>query len=155
MRTDKESGFHNPGRLIDGDLELILIEKAAADPIKGFVPAYKFEMRIVGTKKRIGSIELRVGNTERVIRYDGHFGYGVDPEYRGCRYAARSLRLLFPLARKHEIDPVWVTCDPDNRASRRTCEIAGGRLVEVVDLPEDTDHYREGERKKCRYRFDL
>jgi predicted acetyltransferase len=50
---------------------------------------------------------------------------------------------------------VWITCDPDNIASRKTCELAGARLVEIVDLPEDTDMYREGMRQKCRYRIDV
>lgn len=39
--------------------------------------------------------------------------------------------------------------------SRRTCEIAGGKLIEIVDLPKDNDQYLEGDRQKCRYRFDL
>jgi hypothetical protein len=44
---------------------------------------------------------------------------------------------------------------PDNIASRRTFELAGAKFVEIVDLPEDTDMYQEGERQKCRYRIDL
>jgi hypothetical protein len=27
--------------------------------------------------------------------------------------------------------------------------------VEIVDLPEETDMYQEGERQKCRYRLNL
>lgn len=60
-----------------------------------------------------------------------------------------------PLARHHEMTELWVTCNPDNIASRRTCELAGGVLVEIVDLPEDIDMYQEGERRKCRYRFGM
>ena len=41
-------------------------------------------------------------------------------------------------------------------ASRRTCERAGGRLVEIIDIPPRiTDLRQRGERQKCRYRFDL
>ena len=87
--------------------------------------------------------------------YGGHIGYGVLPRYRGHRYAARACKLLFPLARRHGLNPLWITCNPDNIASRRTCELAGGKLVEIVDLPEDIDMYQAGERQKCRYRFDL
>jgi tagatose 1,6-diphosphate aldolase len=50
---------------------------------------------------------------------------------------------------------LWITCNPYNIASRRTCELAGGELVEIVDLPKDTDMHQRGERKKCRHRFDL
>ncbi len=147
--------FHNPGKLIDGDLELVLAEKHPGDPAIGYVPAYKFKMRLVGQEKEIGRIELRIGNTNRIVMYGGHIGYGVAPEHRGHRYAARACRLLLPLARSHGLKTLWITCNPDNVASRRTCELAGAKFVEIVDLPEDIDMYQEGERQKCRYRLDL
>jgi predicted acetyltransferase len=147
--------FHNPGRLVDEDLELVLVEKYPGDPAINYVPAYKFEMRLAGKDKKIGQIDLRIGNTTSIVMYGGHIGYGVNPEYRGQRYAARACKLLFPLARSHGLETLWITCNPDNIASRRTCELAGGTLVEIVDLPEESDMYQEGERQKCRYRFDL
>ena len=112
-------------------------------------------MRITGTKLKIGTIDFRVGNTINLIMYAGHFGYDVARQHQGNRYAARSCRLLFPLAKKHQINPLWITCNPDNIASRRTCKIAGGKLVEIVELPPDNDQYHKGDRHKCRYRFDL
>ena len=147
--------FLDPGKLIDDDLELVLVERKPGDPEKEFVPGYKFEMRLKGKNTKVGQIDLRIGNIDKIVKYGGHIGYGVDEMYRGHRYATRSLRLLFPLAVKHGLDPLWVTCNPENMASRRTCEIAGGRLVEIIDLPPDNDMYKEGEQRKCRYRFDL
>jgi predicted acetyltransferase len=147
--------FHDPGKLIDKDLELVLVEKYPGDPAIGYVPAYKFRMTLVGQDKEIGHIELRVGSTNHIVMYGGHMGYGVVPEHRGHRYAARACRLLLALAASHALETIWITCNPDNTASRRTCELAGAELVEIVDLPEDTDMYREGERRKCRYRLDL
>jgi len=87
--------------------------------------------------------------------YEGHLAYGVLPEFRGHHYAARACRLLLPLARSHGMTELWVTCNPDNWASRRTCELAGAVLVDTVDLPEDIDMYQEEERQKCRYRLGL
>jgi tagatose 1,6-diphosphate aldolase len=147
--------FRDPGKLIDNDLELVLVEKYPGDPAINYVPAYKFRMSLVGQEEEIGHIELRVGNTNDIAMYGGHIAYGVEPDYRGRRYAARACRLLFPLARSHGLTELWITCNPDNIASRRTCELAGAKLVEIVDLPEDTDMYQEGERQKCRYRIDL
>lgn len=147
--------FRDPGRLIDGELELVLVEEYRGDAAKEYVPAYRFKMRLVGQDEDIGRIELRVGNTEHLIMYAGHIGYGVNPEHRGHRYAARACRLLLPLARSHGLRTIWITCNPDNAASRRTCELAGAEFVEIVALPEDTDMYQEGERRKCRYRLDL
>lgn len=147
--------FRNPGKLIDKELELVLVERYPGNPAINYVPAYKFKMTLVGQDEEIGRIELRVGNTDHVVMYGGHVGYGVTPEHRGHRYAARACRLLLPLARSHGLKAIWITCNPENVASRRTCELAGAELVEIVDLPEDTDMYQEGERQKCRYRIDL
>ena len=59
------------------------------------------------------------------------------------------------LAKKHGMDYLYITCNPENTASRKTCEYAGGVLEGVVDVPEDNDMYQRGERKKCIYRFVL
>ena len=147
--------FHDPGELVDEDLELVLIETSQADPIKGFVPQYKFRMTQVGKDEGIGHIHLRIGDTEHVVMYAGNVGYGVNAEHRGHRYAARGCRLLMDLARRHGLKELWITCNPGNVASRRTCELAGAEFFEVVDLPEDTDMYQRGERQKCRYRLEL
>jgi predicted acetyltransferase len=147
--------FLDPGILIDDDLQLILVENAPGDPAIGYVPAYKFKMTQVGQDEEIGHIDLRIGNTNHIVMYGGHIGYGTEPAHRGHRYAARACKLLLPLARSHGLETIWITCNPDNIASRRTCEILGCTLVEIVDLPAYTDMYRDGERQKCRYRLDL
>jgi tagatose 1,6-diphosphate aldolase len=157
--TQKESKamfeFQDPGRLIDGELELVLVEQYPGDPAINYVPAYKFKMTLAGHDEGIGRIDLRIGNTNHLVMYGGHIGYHVAPEHRGRHYAARACKLLVPLARSHGLETIWITCNPDNLASRRTCELAGAQFVEIVDLPEDTDMYKEGERQKCRYRLDL
>lgn len=130
-------------------------EKVPGNPTINYVPTYRFDMRRVGQDEAIGQIELRVGNTYNLIMYGGHLAYRVEPEHRGHRYASRACRLLLPLARRHGLTTLWITCNPENIASRRTCELAGAEFVETVDLPEDIDRYQEGERQKCRYRLDL
>lgn len=147
--------FREPGELTDGDLRLVLVKTLPPDPEKELVPAYEFEMRHTKSNETLGHISLRIGSTDRIVKYGGHLGYDVLPEHRGHHYAARSCRLLFPFAGQHGMSILWVTCNPDNIASRRTCEIAGGTFIEIVDLPEDNDQYQSGERQKCRYKLEL
>jgi predicted acetyltransferase len=151
---NNEFAFLNPNKLTDNDLELVLIKKVPADEKKGYFPAYEFEMNNAKTAEVMGHIHLRIGNNENT-KYGGHIGYEVIEKFRGNHYAARSLKLLFPLANQHGINPLWITCNPENVPSRKTCELAGGKLIEIVDIPEENEQYQKGERKKCRYRFDF
>lgn len=143
--------FMETGVLSDGELELRLALNAPGD--KDTVPAYHFDLRL--GQRRIGGIRFRVASTPDIKLYAGNLGYNVDPEFRGRRFAERACRLLIPLARAHRFDHLWITCDPDNHASRITCERLGAVLVETIVLPEDLDMYQDGEREKCRYRLDL
>lgn len=147
--------FRDPRPLVDGELELELVERYPGDLEKGYVPAYRFHMRLPGHEGPIGIVELRVGDTEPLRRYSGHIGYRVNPSHRGHRYAMRACRLILPLARRHGMQELWITCNPDNIASRRTCELLGAELVEIVDVPPDEEMYERGDRQKCRYRLAL
>jgi predicted acetyltransferase len=145
--------FLNPGSLQDDDLRLVLYE--TAPPIGARAPTYRFHMRRAYDAERIGRIELRLANTEDILLYVGHIGYNVDAPHRGHHYAARACRLLMDLARRHGYTELWITCDPDNIASRRSCEIAGADFVSIVAVPEDHPFYKAGSQAKCRYRLDL
>jgi tagatose 1,6-diphosphate aldolase len=118
-------------------------------------PAYHFWMRLAPeTEISIaGTIGLRVGRSADLEMYLGHIGYHVFPPARGNHYAERACRLLFPLARAHGLRTLWITCNPDNAASRRTCERLGGELIDIVALPANHVLYQRGERSKCRYRI--
>jgi tagatose 1,6-diphosphate aldolase len=129
------------------------------DPAKNRVPAYHFWMRVATEPlckiSIVGHIGLRIGSTTDLERYFGHIGYNVYVPARGRHFAERACRLLFPLARAHGMSELWITCNPENVASRRTCERLGGELIEIVDLPADNGLYQRGERRKCRYRIGL
>ena len=147
--------FQNPGCLVDEELELILVKRQPGDVHVDPVPAYVFDMRFTGTETTIGCCDLRIGDTYNLAMYSGHIGFTVFPDHRGHKYAARATKLLLPLARSHGIETFWITCDPDNPASRTTCELVGATFVEVVALEEDTNAYQQGDRQKCRYKLEL
>ena len=119
------------------------------------VPTYQFHVVHRETHEILGNIRLSLGSTPHLERYAGHVGYGVLPKHRGHRYAARAVRLLLPLAYKTGLNPLWITCDPDDLASRRTLELAGAELIEIVDVPSDCIIHRNGHLRKCRYRIML
>jgi tagatose 1,6-diphosphate aldolase len=127
--------FLDPGELRDDDIILSLAATQPADPAKNWVPYYVFHIMSAKTERRAGEIHLRVGNTDHMRLYGGHVAYGVRPEFRGNHFAARALRLLMPLARRHGLSELWITCNPENVASRRTCELVGAELIEIVDMP--------------------
>lgn len=102
-----------------------------------------------------GSISLRIGDDENLRCYLGHIGYGVFPPMRGQRIAERATRLLLPLAAAHGLNELWITANPENLASRKTCERLGADLIDIVNLPNTHPLYIRGERRKCRYRIGL
>jgi len=146
--------FFDPGILVDDDLELVLVGKIPADPVTGYVPYYQFEMRSEGNATPLGSIRLRIGPA-RKLRYAGNIGYEVNTEHRSHRYAARSCRLILPLARAHDLKAVWLTVAPDNRPSQKTCLAAGAEYIETIRLPKDHVMYHQGSHYRRRYKLDL
>jgi tagatose 1,6-diphosphate aldolase len=129
------------------------------------VPSYHFWMRVrplpdgSGWNRpsvpMAGSISLRIGDSRDVELYYGHVGYNVLPAARGCRYAQRACQLLAPLARAHGMSRLWITCNPENFASRKTCERLGAELVDFVDVPPSNPLHARGEVRKCRYRWEI
>lgn len=135
------------------EIKLILEKTTPGDPSKNWVPAYHFAICDLSGNK-MGRCDLRIGHNQNLY-YGGNIGYGIDKEFRGHHYAAKACRLLFELAKKHDLGYVIITCSPDNAASRKTCEYLGGNLLEIAKLPEDNNMYLEGDREKCIFRFEV
>lgn len=146
--------FLDTAFLHSDELCLALDHTAEADPVRDLVPAYHMDICLPdGTK--IGRCDLRVGHN-RKLYYGGNIGYTVFPDWRGHHYAEKACRLLFELARRHDLGYVIITCRPDNRPSRRTCERLGGKLLEIAELPEDNNMRRDdGYTHVCVFRYEL
>lgn len=133
----------------------MLVEKFPGDIQKEYVPEYKFEMPHAASGKVMGLIGFRSVSTDKLIQFGGNIGYEVEPQFRGQRLAFRACRQLLPFAKQNGLKELWITCNPDNLPSRRTCELLGAELVEIVPLPEEHEMYQKGDRMKCRYRLGL
>ena len=136
--------------------------RAQPDPARQIAPGYTFWMRFRPQTNDppppiaiAGSISLRLGHNQNLDYYLGHIGYHVLPPARGRHFAQRACQLLLPLARLHGHKHLWITCNPDNLASRRTCEHLGAVFFETVNVPREKALYSQGDRQKCRYRLDL
>ena len=146
--------FLDTAFLKNDEITLRLEKTVDGDDARGWLPAYHFAICNLAGEK-MGTCDLRIGHNENVY-YGGNIGYRIEPAYRGRHYAGKACLLLFGLARKHGLDWLIITCDPDNRPSRKTCEWLGGALLEIVELPEDNlMRVENGETEKCIYRFSL
>lgn len=145
--------FLNTDFLENDEIKLVLERTDEGDPERDWVPAYHFA---VCDKEgvKMGACDLRIGHNDKLY-YGGNIGYRIDEEYRGNHYAGKACLLLFELARRHDLGYLIITCNPDNIASRKTCEYAGGELLETAELPEGNDMREDGEYEKCIYRFEL
>jgi predicted acetyltransferase len=79
----------------------------------------------------VGSINLRwqEGTTDLPEHVLGHVGYTILPAHAGRGYASAALAGIFVIAREVGLPVVMLSCDADNRASRRVIEKNGGCLV--------------------------
>ena len=145
--------FFDDSDLKTEEIFLKLVRTCDAQPEKQWVPAYYFDICLPdGTK--IGHCDLRIGHNEKT-RIGGNIGYGIDEPYRGHRFAAKACMLLFRLAKKHGMNYLTVSCQPSNKASAKTCEIAGGEYIGTAYIPEDHEMYAKGYRQVMVYRFAL
>lgn len=136
--------------MTDGVIDLIPIRLSPPDRDMGFGETYDYVIAPHGVHKEAGQISLRLGESPCVY-YFGHIGYHVDPPYRGQHYAKRACELLRPLMEAAGKGSVVITADPDNLASRRTCEGLGCELERIVEVPREIRSRWEISAVKCRY----
>jgi len=136
----------------DGDMNVVLVGCQQAEANAWHVPAYLFHLQ-TGAGRYIGRIRFRVGWNDDIIQYAGQIGYAVEPAFRGQHYAERACRLILPLARQHGLQHLWITCQPDNVASRRTLQRLNAEFVGILDVPAGYLLDAGLERKKMCFRL--
>ncbi len=134
----------------DQVIDLIPAHIMPPDKRLGFGHEQEWRITLHNSRKEIGRISYRDGES-RYIYYYGHIGYHIDLPYRGHHYAARACRLLTGEIRMSGKTSVVITCDPDNIASRKTCEALGSLFERTAPVPEDIRADYDIGPMKCRY----
>lgn len=135
-------------KISDGEIELNQYLTTQDPNPEGWGNTSFYDIIEVKTRRIVGRCDLRVGQSS-TLYIGGNIGYSVYIPYRGNRYAAKACELLFDVARQEGMKQLIITCNPDNIASYRTCEICGCTLKEIVDVPVNHELYLQGDRQKC------
>lgn len=139
----------------DGEIVLVEMYKLRADASNDNIPSVYYEIQLKETGRKVGRCDLRLGMNAQLY-LAGSIGYSVAPAFRGNRYAYKACKILLDLAKnKYKMKELIITCNPDNEASKRTCELLGGSLIAIVDVPKDHWLRKQGDIQKCIYQFKL
>lgn len=87
--------------------------------------------------KMVGCMQVHSILNENMSRCTGHVGYSVRPSERRKGYAKRMLAKAKDYLSSFGFTEIFVSCLPDNEASRRTILANGGEYVETVFLESD------------------
>ncbi|MBO6158042.1 MAG: GNAT family N-acetyltransferase [Firmicutes bacterium] len=145
---------------------LICTAHEEADPSRNWAPCNRYAICLPKPNRLTGYIhaggcDLRFDYNENLY-YGGHIGYHIDEPYRGNHLALKACRLLLEEAWRRQMPYIYITCNPDNIASRRTLDALvreynetgrAAKMLKIVDLPEYNDMYLDGERQKCIFCF--
>ena len=135
--------------LSDGTITLRLIER---NPGGKELPYYYYD--ILDASGSVGKISIRIGNNTNAY-YNGHIGYEIDEAHRGNHYALRACQLVLPVAKAHDMNHLFLTCQESNTASRKTIVQLGATLLEIADIPKKCFFWRPDIEKYCIYRLDF
>lgn len=138
----------------DGVIDLIPVHITPPEKSLGFGHEQVWRITLHDDKGEIGRISYRNGES-RCVYYYGHIGYHIDEPYRGHHYAFRACKLIEEEIILSGKTSVVITCDPDNYASRNTCERLGCLYERIAEVPEDIYRKYEINRTKCRYIWHL
>ncbi|MBX9948498.1 MAG: GNAT family N-acetyltransferase [Candidatus Obscuribacterales bacterium] len=92
---------------------------------------------LVDGDRYLGSVSLRFsGDREVIEEFGGHIGLAIRPGLLNIGYGVKAASLAWKLAgayfKERGINQIYVSCNPQNSASRRLIEHNGGRLIREI-----------------------
>ncbi len=103
--------------------------------------------------RRIGYCDIRTSHEDELLFY-GNIGYRIDKRYRGHSYAYKASLLLLKVAKKLNMDYLFITCSPENIASDKTIQKLNATYINTLSVPIWHPLF-ESEKVKKIYRIDL
>lgn len=133
-------------------IKLLIIDKNKGS--ENVIPFYYYAIILKETNAEIGKISIRIGHNKHSY-YNGNIGFEIYDEYRGCRYSLSASKLILQVAKYHEMDYLYLSCNESNVASSKIIEHLGASLVEIVVPPKDYIFYYDGMERQRIYKLDL
>lgn len=93
---------------------------------EGFVPGTTYFY--VENNQIIGTINIRHCLNEALLKKGGHIGYSILPSQRKKGYATAMLKEAIKICQRWDIDPLLITCNKENIASKKTILKCGGKF---------------------------
>jgi len=150
--------LHSPAKELHSisgkEIRLRLFNQVPADESRGWLPSLEYGIYMPGIVQPVGGCSLRIGYTPQIEQYRGNIGYRIREQWRGRYFAGKACLLLREAARAHGMPVLWITCNPENIASRKTCEWIGAEYLETVELPPEESKLMNATHKR-RYRWQL
>ena len=103
---------------------------------KEYVPVILYHIILNENRKIIGHCSARLGWNEYMY-YCGHIGFSVQEVYRGNGYAVEAVNLVKKVFKENNIKQVYITNNPDNKASIRVCEKLGAKFIKRMAFSEE------------------
>ena len=119
--------------LQDGQIELRLdrVKKRAL-----FFPiVYQYDIYLYNSNTQVGRCDYRLLNNIENY-YAGNIGYMIYQSYRGNHYSYKAALLLLKIAKDFHIKSLYITCSPENVASRKTILQLNGNFIEKTSVPK-------------------
>jgi len=109
---------------------------------EGIVPSDIFFLVKEDDMRILGSIDIRYGLTDYLLKFGGNIGYGIRPSERMKGYATEMLRLVLNICANKGFKKVLITCYKSNIGSAKTIIKNGGILEnEVIENGEIKQRY--------------
>lgn len=96
-----------------------------------FLVLRKYDMKMVGC------LQVHTVLNDFMQEYTGHIGYSVRPSERRKGYAKRILAYAIKYMDSQGFDEIFISCIPENEASKKTILSNGGEFIERVFFEQE------------------